>query len=284
MTAAISDTRPTREVTGAGRCRRDRSSTSSTRRAASSARIAACSRCRSSPGSSPVSSALISRPAAKTVERVGLPVAAVQREHQVAAELLVERVLLDQRLQPRHQLAVPAERQQRPRPHGHRGQPLRLERDDLRSGQRQVAEVLPGLTAPERERLVDQRDRGSGIRLRCGLAHEPAEPLRVDLDVVGEQAVGPALGDQPVAVLPERGAQRGHVDLEAAQRVGRAGLAPDLVDQPFDGYGGRRERRQHAEDRPLLARAQVDDSTVDRGLERPEYRDPEAVHPRSLHQ
>jgi hypothetical protein len=45
------------------------------------------------------------------VERLGLPAAAVEREHQLAAETLAKQVLRDQRLEFGHQRGMAAERQ-----------------------------------------------------------------------------------------------------------------------------------------------------------------------------
>ena len=48
--------------------------------------------------------------ALERVEGVGLPAAAIEREHQLAAQTVVKRVLRDEPLELRHQLGVPAER------------------------------------------------------------------------------------------------------------------------------------------------------------------------------
>ena len=45
------------------------------------------------------------------MERVGLPAAAVEREHQLAAQTLAKRMFGDERLEFRHQLVMAAERQ-----------------------------------------------------------------------------------------------------------------------------------------------------------------------------
>ena len=49
--------------------------------------------------------------ALERMQRVGLPAAAVEREHQLAAQALAKRVLRDERLELRHQLVVAAERE-----------------------------------------------------------------------------------------------------------------------------------------------------------------------------
>ena len=48
--------------------------------------------------------------ALERVEGVGLPAAAIEREHQLAAQTVVKRVLRDEPLELRHHLGVPAER------------------------------------------------------------------------------------------------------------------------------------------------------------------------------
>ena len=166
--------------------------------------------------------------------------------------------------------------QERPRAHRHRRDPLGVECHDQRCGDRQVAEVLPRLAPPERECLVDQRGRRRGVGLRGGLGRQPAEPRSVDLDTVGAQPIGPALRDQSVPVGTERGAQARHIDVEAPQRIGRAGVAPDLVDHPCCGDSCRRVRRNGAEHGAAHARTQVDGDAVGSDLERPEHSDVKA--------
>ena len=50
---------------------------------------------------------------AEDVQRVGLPTRPVERQHQLTMERLTERMLRDERLELRHEILVPAEREAR---------------------------------------------------------------------------------------------------------------------------------------------------------------------------
>ena len=128
-------------------------------------------------------------------ERVGLATAAVEREHQLAAHRLAQRVLRHERVQLRDQLAVAAEVEPGVDPRADRLEPLLLEPLGDRHGERLEADVLERRAAPERECLgeprVGDRRLATGERVVAGPG-QPAEPLRVELAV-----------RQPVAVRAE---------------------------------------------------------------------------------
>ena len=82
------------------------------------------------------------------MERVGLAAAAVEREHQLAAQALAEHVLGDQRLELRHQLVMAAERQVGVDPILERGQPELLQPGDLALRERLAVKIGQRLSAP----------------------------------------------------------------------------------------------------------------------------------------
>ena len=90
------------------------------------------------------------------MERVGLPAAAVQREHQLSAQAFAERVLGDERLELRHQVVVAAERQVGVDPILERREPQLLEPSDLAVRERLAAKLGERLPVPERERVAQQ--------------------------------------------------------------------------------------------------------------------------------
>ena len=104
-------------------------------------RISACS-CRSSgPGSIPSSSTKRVRASLIGLERLGLAPRAVEREHQLAAERLAQRVLADERLELADHVAVPPELEIGVDALPQRDEPELLEAADLR-----LREVLEART------------------------------------------------------------------------------------------------------------------------------------------
>ena len=88
------------------------------------------------------------------MQRVSLPAAAVEREHQLAAQPLAEHVLGDQRLELRHQLVMAAERQVGVDAILERREPQLLQPGDLALRVRLAAEIGERLAVPERERIA----------------------------------------------------------------------------------------------------------------------------------
>jgi hypothetical protein len=117
------------------------------------------------------------------LERVGLPVRAVQGEHQLCPQPLPVRMLGDQRLQLADELAVAAEREPGLDALLERREPQVVEPRDLRLRERLVGEVGERRAAPECHRLVEHRERPLGVARRQGtpaLADQPLEPVRVE--------------------------------------------------------------------------------------------------------
>jgi hypothetical protein len=187
-------------------------------------------------------------------QRLGVPPAAVQRDHQQPAHPLAQRVVRHHRGQVGHHLLVPAERQQ----HvgallGRRGtqfaepDPLGLRKRAGHPGERDAA--------PQRERGVE-RDHGarrvSGLAQLAGAAQVLLEGDRVRLARHQvEHVAGPGLDQHPAgaAQRPVRlddPAQAGHVGVDAALGAGRGILAPDGIDELTPGYHAVRPHRQDA--------------------------------------
>jgi hypothetical protein len=87
------------------------------------------------------------------LQRVGLPVAAVQREHELRAQALAVRVGGDQRLQLADDLRVPAELELRLDELLERGHAQVVQARDLALREGLVGEVVERAAAPEGERL-----------------------------------------------------------------------------------------------------------------------------------
>ncbi len=191
-------------------------------------------------------------------ERVRLPAGAVEREHELSARALAERLRLDERLELGDELCMPAEREIRLDPllDGDRAQ--LLEPRDLGLRERLVQEVRERRAAPEGERLA-QRTLG---RCRISPSERPApllgetreaveiDPLRSELELVARRA------------RRDHGAERltelGDVDLDGVRR--RVGLLarPERLDQPIDGDDPAGLEREHGEQRARLRSSESD--------------------------
>ncbi len=193
-------------------------------------------------------------------ERLRLPAGAVQREHQLGARPLAQRVGLDERLELPYPLGVVAQGELRLHELLGGGQPKLLQAGDLRLRERVVGEVGQRGAAPQREPLPEQLGRAvrhSVRKRRAALGEQALEArgvhlVRVDVDHVSallrdDQTVGAR-----AAARLERLAQPRDVHLEALRGRGRRMLVPELVDQPVarDELVGVKE--QDRQDRPLL--------------------------------
>ena len=87
------------------------------------------------------------------LQRLGLPPAAIQREHPLRVQPLAQRLLGHQRLELADHLAVPPGRQVTVDGQLDRGQAQLLQAADLRGGERLVGDVGQRRAAPQRQRL-----------------------------------------------------------------------------------------------------------------------------------
>ena len=102
------------------------------------------------------------------LERLGLATVAVQREHQLAGEMLASRVGGDERLQLAHERRVPAGREVGLHPRLQRGQPLLLEPRDLALHERLERQLREWRPAPQAQRVAQHRCGVDGVAvLQC---------------------------------------------------------------------------------------------------------------------
>ena len=215
-------------------------------------------------------------------QRLGLPSASVQRQHQLPAEPLPERVRPDQLGQLAGRLGRPAELEQQLDVLLGGGQPLLAEPgpDDLRPRAGNAVErvALPQPQAPTQATPPPRPGRPpDGTR-----AQRPAagEQLRVELARCQPQQVAAAAGQQHLARRPvrpsrlERRPQPGDVDVQRVHRSGGQLVAPDPVDQLIARDRLVRPRRQQPEDRPPLRRAELELGFAAPGPHRPEHGHP----------
>ena len=227
--------------------------------------MSACRRCSAGPGSIPSSSTSVRR--GVRLQRVRLPARAVEREHDLAAQALAQRVLGDQRLELGHDGVVIAEREV--------SVDALLERDDaklfeparLGFGIRLVRDLGVRRPAPQRERVVQEPGAVRGLAIAC-VAQRRLEPGRVDLPRVGAQHVTGRARDQHV--LAEQPAQLGNRVVERRARRARRLVAPELVDDAIGRDDVVRPDEQRREERALPLAGDLDELAVALDLERPQ--------------
>src|SRR5205085_7206732 len=98
------------------------------------------------------------QPAAGAVggERLGLPAGAVERDHELPAELLAQRLLLDERLELGDEPLVPAELELGLDPRLEGAEPELGQPPSRRPRERLAAELRDARPPPERERLGEE--------------------------------------------------------------------------------------------------------------------------------
>jgi hypothetical protein len=142
--------------------------------------------------------------AAVRVERLGLPRRTVEGEHQLAVQVLPERMLGHERLQLADELLVAAAGQVGLDPLLERYPTQLLEPGNLSLDERFVRQVGQRWPAPERQRSAQLPCRVMGIRIP-GLAQQPLEAPEIEFRAVDLQHVAGCPGDQPTLseLLPE---------------------------------------------------------------------------------
>ena len=220
-------------------------------------RIASCRRRSSGPGSTPIASTSAVARLAVGVERVGLPAAAVQRQHPLRVQPLAQRLLGDERLELADHLAVPA-----------RGQVVR------RSPARAPPAAAPPAGGSPRPRTARRRRRPAAGRATAP-APRAARPRRPAARSAARRArraepqlvAAPARDDlRAVAARRQRLAQLRDVHLHHLGRRRRRLLAPQPVDQTLGRDRRALVEREHRQQRARLARADGDRPPVDAGL------------------
>ena len=152
----------------------------------------------------------------KHVEGVGLASGPVQREHQVAAQALPERLLCHEPLELGHELCPPTAHEFRLDARLHRPKPKLLKPPRLDAGQRLVEQIDPRRPTPQRERLGQRRPRSgviAGLGCAIGGPDQPLEPIDVELA---------RLDREQVAAGARGAAGRGRAAFAAGRRRHRA--------------------------------------------------------------
>ena len=168
-------------------------------------------------------------PSLKRVQRVGLPAAAIQRQHQLAAQPLSEHVLGDQRLELRHQLEMAAGRQVGVDPILQRRQPQLLQTGDLALRERLAPQIGQRLPPPQRQRITQPGRAITGILARTRPLDQQLKPRHVDL--IRRRAQQIPRRPRPDPLSPQQLAQRRHMPMQRVLRATRRILTPQRLNQ-----------------------------------------------------
>ncbi len=216
-------------------------------------------------------------------QRFGLPTAAIQRQHQLPAQPLAQRVLRDQPLELGDEVAVASEREVGLDPLLERREAKLLEPPDSRLRKRLVGEVGERGPAPQPQRraqLPRSDSRLRGIRL----ADKALEAKQVKLLALQRDEVARRTRNKQRTRVAQRLSQLRDQNLQrSAPRRGRP-LTPQVVEQPISRDNLARVKQQDRQQRPLLGTGERDDPVAVGDLKRAEnpklHRDSKPLAPR----
>ena len=192
-------------------------------------------------------------------ERVRLTARAVEREHELGARPLPQRLRRDEGLELGHELGVAAEREVGVHAPLDRGHAQLLEPGDVGLGERLVGEIRERRPAPEGKGLA-QHSLGSRriaiFERRAALIGEPGEAMEVDpLESTSSDVARGARDDR---LRAQSLAELGDVDLNRVRggfwRISR----PEALDEPVDGDDATRLEREDGQQSTQLLAAERD--------------------------
>ena len=172
----------------------------------------------------------------------------------MAAQSLAERVLANERLELRHEVVVPAERELELDASLDTGLAQLFEPFDLVPSEIVVGELGERGTTPQRERLTQRRKR-IGVLETAGVAEELFEAQRVEIAVVDPNEV--AAGNGLDRGCAELFAQLRDEPLERFRSGLRRSPAPQLLDQAVARHRLVRVEEQEREQLPLVSAAEA---------------------------
>ena len=184
------------------------------------------------------------------LQRVGLPARAVEREHQLAAQALAERIRRHQPLQLRDELRVSAKLELRVDALLKRAEAQPLETIGLGAREVLIAKVGKRLAAEERERPPQKLRTRVRIRLPPSLRHQRVETAEVA--ALRPQAERVSRRPRLDRLRSEQLPQRRHVPMQRLRRRLRRLRPPQGLDQLVRTDHLAPAQQQQREQRPLL--------------------------------
>ena len=210
------------------------------------------------------------------LERVRLPVAPVQRQHELRARALAVRMLGGEPLKGWHDLSVAAERKFGLDQLLEGAHPQLIQPANLELGELLIRKITERRAAPQRERRLERRGgmlRTARGELASALGEELLKPMRIEAVWVESQPVAVLAGLDQFAsaarqVAGERPPQPRDADLQRLHRAGLRALSPELVDQPVGRQRLVAMQEKQRQERPLLGARDRDHPALVEDLER----------------
>ncbi len=221
-------------------------------------------------------------------ERIGLPTAPVQRDHQQLPQPLPQRIALRRHAKIRRDLRVATSGQQRPKPLLDHRRPYLVQPCRRACHPPLARKVREDRATPQRERLVKDRHRrrritpGEPVPLSC----ETLEHHRVDIVAPGAQHVPGRLADKDrrrrtrQAFRLESTSQIRHIHVQRPRRPSRRLIPPHVVNQTLSRHHPIDLQQQQRQHRSLTRLTEIDRRSVVTG--RHKRAEQTKAHPRSL--
>src|SRR5262249_29656790 len=146
-------------------------------------------------------------------ERIGLPAAPVQRQHQLRTQMLAQWMLLDQHLELADQLGLAPELEISLDALLERRQPQLLQPPDRRLRERRVGQTDKPRPAPQPKRRAQLRRRVRWLR-PVRLAQQPLETVKVELVAIDAQQISRRAGGNPPTLTAKRLSQQRYSRLQ----------------------------------------------------------------------
>ena len=200
-------------------------------------------------------------------EGVGLAPRPVEREHELSAKALPQRIAGDERLQLGDELGMSPELEVGVDALLDGGEPCLLEADDLGLREWLVGEIRERAAPPEGKRLVEQLGAPApgGLARAC---NQSLESFEVERARFRSQQVARRMGLDDVA--PEGPAELRHRVVHRLRGGLRRPFAVELVDQPLGREELVRTQQKEGEDGAAISTADLDPAVAVADLERPQ--------------
>ena len=230
-------------------------------------------------GSIPNASTRAARPDPERLERLGLAAGAVERDHQLAAQALVERMLAHETFELGHELGAAAELELCIEALLRDGQAELAQALDDRPRERLECEIGERLTPPDAERLPVEADGRRGVAgrerrsrcLRSPFEDRQVEPLRRHQDAIaGRPGLDERTGLARRTIRLQQGSQLRDLPVHLGHGGDRRLLAVQLVREAVDRHDPIRVEQQDRQHRALPRTAKSNRPGRRHHLERPQ--------------
>ena len=190
-------------------------------------------------------------------ERLGLPAASIEGEHQLGTKTLTERMLRDELFEFAHHLGMALPLEVGLESLLEAVEPQLLEPCNLILGEAVECDIREGPAAPQAERRGERACRGLGVSGRTGLTplgEQARSPFGIELSCLHLEDVAPRTGVEAVP-WTKRTPHARHMCLERFRRSRRGPASVQVLDDPVGGHDLVAVQDQNREQRTLARTA-----------------------------